>query len=253
MEPPPFSVIIIEPHALLREGLAHVLRTGRFSVAASAASLSDLASEALQQNGRTLLIIGWNGDLSVALEQIKLFKKKNPDGRVAMLGTRNGPADIIAAFQCGANIFFDSGERSEVFIKGLELVMLDQTVLPRELLSYIRLAKEGGAQRNDEWPPSYSSRKGLQFAEHEWSQLSFRESCVLRCIAEGASNKVIAQKINITEATVKVHVKAILRKIRVRNRTQAAIWAVSHAGGSVEGYDLLNAALAAPSSDVSTH
>jgi two-component system, NarL family, nitrate/nitrite response regulator NarL len=52
----------------------------------------------------------------------------------------------------------------------------------------------------------------------------------LRGIVEGASNKVIARKIDITEATVKVHVKAILRKVRVRNRTQAAIWAMKHAG-----------------------
>jgi two-component system nitrate/nitrite response regulator NarL len=88
-EPAPVSVVLIGPHVLLREGLAHILRAGRFDVAASAASLSDLASNALQQNSRTLLIIGWNGDVSVALEQIKLFKERNPSGRVAMMGIRN--------------------------------------------------------------------------------------------------------------------------------------------------------------------
>jgi two-component system nitrate/nitrite response regulator NarL len=58
--------------------------------------------------------------------------------------------------------------------------------------------------------------------------LSVRETVILRCLMEGDSNKLIARKFDITEATVKVHVKAILRKIRAKNRTQAAIWAASH-------------------------
>jgi DNA-binding CsgD family transcriptional regulator len=59
-------------------------------------------------------------------------------------------------------------------------------------------------------------------------QLSTREKLILRCLIEGDSNKCIARKINIAEATVKVHVKAILRKIRVHNRTQAAIWGMNN-------------------------
>jgi two-component system nitrate/nitrite response regulator NarL len=58
--------------------------------------------------------------------------------------------------------------------------------------------------------------------------LSTRETVILRCLMEGDSNKIIARKFDITEATVKVHVKAILRKIHAKNRTQAAIWASSH-------------------------
>jgi two-component system nitrate/nitrite response regulator NarL len=59
-------------------------------------------------------------------------------------------------------------------------------------------------------------------------QLSPREKITLRCLIEGDSNKSIARKMDITEATVKVHVKAILRKIRVHNRTQAAIWGINN-------------------------
>jgi two-component system nitrate/nitrite response regulator NarL len=58
--------------------------------------------------------------------------------------------------------------------------------------------------------------------------LSPREQSILRCLIEGDSNKRIARKIDIAESTVKVHVKAILRKIRVQNRTQAAIWAMNN-------------------------
>ena len=61
----------------------------------------------------------------------------------------------------------------------------------------------------------------------EAPRLSARQRLILRYLIEGDPNKTIARKINITEATVKVHVKAILRKIRVQNRTQAAIWAMN--------------------------
>jgi two-component system, NarL family, nitrate/nitrite response regulator NarL len=60
------------------------------------------------------------------------------------------------------------------------------------------------------------------------SQLSSRETAILSSLVRGAANKVIANQLKITEATVKVHIKAILRKIRVKNRTQAAIWAMQH-------------------------
>ena len=61
-------------------------------------------------------------------------------------------------------------------------------------------------------------------------QLSPREKLILRCLTQGDSNKSIARKIDSSEATVKVHVKAILRKIRVHNRTQAAIWGMNNLG-----------------------
>lgn len=58
--------------------------------------------------------------------------------------------------------------------------------------------------------------------------LSPRERTILSCLLSGDPNKAIARKVDIAEATVKAHVKAILRKIRVQNRTQAAVWAFNH-------------------------
>ena len=58
--------------------------------------------------------------------------------------------------------------------------------------------------------------------------LSGREAQILHLITQGAANKVIARELGLAEATVKVHVKAILRKVKVSNRTQAAMWAQEH-------------------------
>jgi two-component system nitrate/nitrite response regulator NarL len=63
-----------------------------------------------------------------------------------------------------------------------------------------------------------SARKGL----------SQREVQIVRCLLNGDSNKVVANHLNITEATVKVHLKSLLRKINATNRTQAAIWALNN-------------------------
>ena len=74
--------------------------------------------------------------------------------------------------------------------------------------------------------------------------LSPRETSILRYLSQGASNKLIARDIKISEATVKVHVKAILRKIGVANRTQAAIWAMTNAVQIAVEPDHQNSALA---------
>ena len=61
--------------------------------------------------------------------------------------------------------------------------------------------------------------------------MSARELEILKFLVAGDSNKAIARTCHLAESTVKIHLKTILRKIRVRNRTQAAIWAIQHANG----------------------
>jgi two-component system nitrate/nitrite response regulator NarL len=67
--------------------------------------------------------------------------------------------------------------------------------------------------------------------------LSSREVEILRRLMEGESNKVIARKLAIAEATIKVHVKSVLRKVRVQNRTQAAMWAATHLSATSSSRD----------------
>jgi two-component system nitrate/nitrite response regulator NarL len=113
----------------------------------------------------------------------------------------------------------------DVFVKSIELVMMGETIFPPAFLSFVLDAESGNATpASDE-----NSHAILVTADDSVApQLSPREKSILRCLIEGDSNKSIARKIDIAEATVKVHVKAILRKIRVQNRTQAAIWGMNN-------------------------
>jgi two-component system, NarL family, nitrate/nitrite response regulator NarL len=124
---------------------------------------------------------------------------------------------------------FDEQEKCEAFVKALELVMLGETILPLELLSFFRKTLSAEAQLKTTQDVVGIAPGFPPVKKDDLPSLSFRETCILRCIVDGASNKIIARKLDITEATVKVHVKAILRKIRVHNRTQAAIWATKYA------------------------
>ncbi|PVE20919.1 hypothetical protein DC522_29550 [Microvirga sp. KLBC 81] len=76
--------------------------------------------------------------------------------------------------------------------------------------------------------PLEDNRAEPSLSDMKLGKLSAREAEVLRCLREGAPNKVIARQLDVAEATVKVHIKMILRKIGVSNRTQAALWASRH-------------------------
>jgi two-component system nitrate/nitrite response regulator NarL len=132
----------------------------------------------------------------------------------------------MAAFQAGANVYFAQVTASEEFLKSIELVMLGQTILPSDLLSWVRNSEELGEWSKIVEKSETGTGEQLRFEDKGRALLSVREQGILHCITRGASNKMIARQIDISEATVKVHVKAILRKIGACNRTQAAIWAL---------------------------
>jgi two-component system nitrate/nitrite response regulator NarL len=103
--------------------------------------------------------------------------------------------------------------------------MLGETIFPPEFLSFILDAKA------DDQTVTALPDENIELVTTEDTvgpQLSSRENLIMRCLIAGDSNKCIARKIDIAQGTVKVHVKAILRKIRVHNRTQAAIWGMNN-------------------------
>ena len=225
-----FAAVLLGPSGLLREGLTRILSEADFRIVASAPCIDDLCPTVWPQCQSILLLIDAGGDLNGAVGQVGLFKQWHPTARVAVLADHGQPNDIVSVFRAGANAFFIKVAPCDTFIKALELVMLGETILPAAVLSVISDYTDGDednhelAARDD----CATAGKLLEYRSGDRPQLSTREKFILRCLVEGDSNKAIARKINIADATVKVHVKAILRKIRVHNRTQAAIWAMSN-------------------------
>ena len=228
----PFATVLAGPCALLREGLTRILGEADFRIVASTRCIDDLVLRALPQHPSILLIIDAGYDLDAAVAQIGLFKRRHPAGRVAVLADDDQPSGIVSAFRAGANAYFIKIAPCDAVIKSLELVMLGETILPAAILSMILERADDDAHDHQRAGVAREIRKPtgeVLIAEgNDMPRLSIRERCILNCLIEGDSNKVIARKVEIAEATVKVHIKAILRKIRVHNRTQAAIWAMNN-------------------------
>ena len=221
-----FVTVLVGKNSLRREGLTRILRAENFRILASVSSADDLLSCKVQRCHLLFLIVHTSDDFDVAIEQIELFRDRHPNGRIAVVADHYRLSELISAFRAGATGYFVDVMSCDAFIKSIELVMMGETVFPPAFLSFA-LDAEGShldkAEPRDDTPLTIDAPDdGIA------KQLSPREITILRCLIEGDSNKRIARKIDIAEATVKVHIKAILRKIRVHNRTQAAIWGMNN-------------------------
>src|SRR6266481_7691827 len=222
-----FATILIVRSVLIREGIAKILRAANLRIAASVSCGDDLAPNKLQSHQLLFLIVHTGDDFDVALEQIELLRGSHPKGRIAIVADHHRLDDLVSAFRAGANGNFVDVMTCDLFIKSVELVAMGETIFPPAFLSFAldpENDRVGKAVLRDENAQAMLFRTKDRIAP----QLSPREQSILQCLIEGDSNKCIARKIDIAEATVKVHVKAILRKIRVQNRTQAAIWGMNN-------------------------
>jgi two-component system, NarL family, nitrate/nitrite response regulator NarL len=220
-----FATIVVEPSIFIREGLLRVLGAAQFRIIASADRVEDLVLASLPQHRSILLVIGTGEKPRAAVRQIELFREWHPAGRIAVLGRGWDLSDTVSVFRIGANACLVKVGACDILVKTLELVMLGETILPSAmLLPYIL------DNSNTSIEPQLTANAGVltHIDGNDTPHLSVREKCVLYYLVEGHSNKLIARKINVAEATVKVHVKAIFRKIQVLNRTQAAMWALNH-------------------------
>jgi two-component system nitrate/nitrite response regulator NarL len=223
------AIILVGKSILLREGLARILRAANFRILASVPCAHDLLPGKLQLHHQPLLLVVHTGDnFGAAVEQIELFRDLHPGGRIAVVVDHYRLGELVSAFRAGANGYFVDVMACDVFIKSIELVMMGETIFPPAFLSFV--FNPEGAPLAEAAPRDENDQAMLIRTEDTFApELSTREKSILRRLIEGDSNKSIARKIDIAEATVKVHVKAILRKIRVKNRTQAAVWAMNNA------------------------
>jgi DNA-binding NarL/FixJ family response regulator len=173
----------------------------------------------------TLAIVGTdlhNSDLDQIAASIRLLRLAMPDCKVMLVAETDQPIDVqrVPVLSLDGCIF--SLCSRDTLIKVLELIFMNQ----RAFVFAAACRKDVDFTDSARGLPSVGSLE-LQHSQN----LSPRETEVLASIAEGKSNKLIARACHISEATVKVHLKAILRKTKVHNRTQAAIWAIRHGFG----------------------
>jgi two-component system, NarL family, nitrate/nitrite response regulator NarL len=198
--------ILIETNRLFREGLKHLLSGTRFEVGAEFNTV-ELAVAAEESVGTPELVI--SGQAVTNDADLRAIRDAFPTARVVVLADGLSVDVLRAAMGGGADGFLIKTVSPEALIQSLQLILLGEKVFPTTLAPMLLDMTAAGPQ-------------------HSVRGLSPREQEILQLLVTGASNKLIGTRLGITEATVKVHLKTLLRKIDVNNRTQAAIWAMNN-------------------------
>jgi two-component system nitrate/nitrite response regulator NarL len=198
--------ILIETNRLFRDGLKHLLNGTRFEVGAEFNTV-DLALAAAESGETPDLVI--SGQAVTDEADLRALREAFPSARIVVLADGLSVEALRAAMGGGADGFLIKNVSPEALIQSLQLIMLGEKVFPTNLAAML-------LDMNSVSP------------QHSIRGLSPREQEILQALVTGASNKVIAYKLGITEATIKVHLKTLLRKIDVNNRTQADIWAMNN-------------------------
>ena len=194
-------------------------------------SFNEIDFDSLPKSQQSLFIVCCDEDHSEALAAINIVHKQQPLIRSVVLSHRLVASNVVAALEAGAHGYLLKSTSCEALIKSLELVRMGEIIVPSEYLRMVSNLEPRIQQSNTPLiPKTANSDEPIDYScDENVRKLSDRESVVLRHLMQGDANKLIARQLGIADATVKVHIKAILRKIRVNNRTQAALWAVEHA------------------------
>jgi two-component system, NarL family, nitrate/nitrite response regulator NarL len=185
---------------------------GTFAVVHEASSIEDALPfiEALQP---AVVLVDLPASREAAAAGISRIREIALRSRIVVLTETIRLAQLADGLLGGIDGYLLKNISADALPQSLRLVLLGEKVFPTDLA---QLLTDGRNWRGE--------RRHIEHA----NGLSDREVEILGWLVDGAQNKRIAQALDISDSTVKVHIKAILRKIGVQNRTQAAIWALDH-------------------------
>lgn len=205
----PIRVMIVDDHAVVRQGLKSFLRAQDDVEFAGEASSGEEAVGVVGEIDPNVILMDLVMPGMDGVETMKRIRDSGSDAKVLVLTSFAEDAQIVAAVRAGASGY------------------LLKDVRPDELISAIRAVHSGDAHLH----PSVAAKLMHEVAGPSGPRpgaaaLTARELDVLKALTRGLSNKEIAADLSVAEKTVKTHVSAILRKLQVADRTQAALYAV---------------------------
>ncbi len=198
------SILIIDDHPLLRRGISDLVSMDQsFKLIAEASNGTEGLELALSLKP-DIILLDLNMEIMDGLQTLKAIKAAELDSRVVILTVSDNEKDVVATLRAGADGYLLKDMEPEDMLTRLHQVVNGQIILSDKVSDLVV--------------------RGLQEESRKTVKLTGREDEILQLIAKGMSNKLIARELNIVESTVKVHVKHLLRKLKLRNRLEAAIW-----------------------------
>jgi two-component system nitrate/nitrite response regulator NarL len=213
------TLLLIGQTTLRRVGLNSLLKNSPFLVVGEVLGVATINAQVAPDPDISLLEC--RGNLSDTRNELRSLAAIYPSTPTVVLSETVNLQAVRSCFEAGASGFLTTDISRDVLLHSLQLAALGEMVFPTELASL--LVRDGPT-------PQWHGHQANKFGE-----LSNREIETMQCLLRGESNKSIANRLHITEATIKIHMKSVMRKINVTNRTQAAIWA--HSRGLLPALD----------------
>lgn len=204
------SIYLVGGSKLFRHGLRSYLMGDGFTVIAEFEdeAAMDTADE---DSAPDLVLYTKPAQDTDPADAIEAMRARMPETPVLVMAETLEAPEFSACLNAGIAGYLLSDISKEALVHSIKLILIGEKVFATELAN---IWLNGGLE------------KKLNCAKKMDHKLTGRESEILECLLEGESNKLIARRLDITESTVKIHMKSLLRKINVQNRTQAAIWAI---------------------------
>jgi len=209
------KVLLIDDHALVRKGLEALLQSRGIEIAGSVGSGKE-GIDQVKELKPDIVLLDINMPEMNGLETLQCLRKDGIDIPVLMLTMSREERDLEGALRAGAQGYLLKDMDPEELVPALNDALQGKNVVAKELIGSLTRIVQGHS----------ASPAASDEATDALSELTPRETEILGHIAEGKSNKVIARELDISDGTVKLHVKSILRKLDMHSRVEAAVMAV---------------------------
>jgi two-component system nitrate/nitrite response regulator NarL len=206
-------ILIIDDHTLFRVGLEGLLTSRGIEVVASVGSGHE-AQRLVDELNPDIILLDMRMPGINGLEVLIMLREKNESLPIVMLTTSTEENDLLKSLRSGAQGYLLKDMEPDELVLALREIVAGKTVVAPDLAPILAKAVQGKITEKEEKDDS------------PFSALTPRETEILGLLAEGQSNKAIARNLGISDGTVKLHVKAILRKLNVHSRVEAAVMAV---------------------------
>lgn len=220
----PVRILVVDDHTLFRRGLTAILaRSSELHVVGDAGDAGQAQRRAEELSPDLILLDNHLPGVS-GVDALPALRAALPHVKIILLTVSEDENDLVAALRGGASGYLLKTMDADALIDSILRVMRGESVIADEMTSKLVAAYRGAASANI---AGSAEAQGSVLPVSPLSQLSPRELEILRGIARGESNKVIARHLGIAETTVKIHVQHVLRKLNVASRVQAAVIATA--------------------------
>lgn len=205
------TIILVDDHPMLRKGVLQLIALEERLEVIAEANTGEEAIALATRHQPDLILLDLNMKGMSGIETLSALKCADIESKIVMFTVSDSEVDVLQALKSGADGYLLKDCEPEELIEKLYLALSGELVVSEPLTQIV-----------------IRSLRHSVTSVNPIEKLTLREIEILRLIVGGKSNKAIARYLNITEGTVKVHVKNLLKKLALRTRVEAAVWAVKN-------------------------